>query len=247
MGVKVIVLALDSKVACTGKTTTLRALTSALIAANKTVFIADATMIENGTDDDLGEWALKLPGEPDEPQLLDYRHIKSPEALEETLRLKRRFGNSEFLIIDTNNKRHKLANAVRKCADLTLVPTIQRSSDDASVPTLPQADNFQLSYQAISKNTGPSPLRSMLPASEIFADQHLGGHIPDMLRVFSERTRETTKTPSRHKVSFKRRQAAMAAWSSAQSLAWEIEWLARGYSLAKVDAPVDRFHHASKS
>jgi hypothetical protein len=67
------------------------------------------------------------------------------------------------------------------------------------------------------------------------------------LCVFSERTRETTKSPSRHKVSFERREAAKAAWSAAQSLAWEVEWLARGYGLAKVDVSRDRFRNASKS
>ncbi len=133
-----------------------------------------------------------------------------------------------------------LANSARKCTDLTLIPTIQRSSDDATVPTLPKSDYFWLSNQALSKTTGPSPLHPVLPASKIFAEQNVGGHLPDILRVFSERTRETSKAPSRHKVSFGRRQAALSAWSSTRSLAWEMAWLARGYRLAKVDATIDR-------
>lgn len=150
-----------------------------------------------------------------------------------------RWGNSDLLIIDTNKRQLELACVARKHVDLTLIPTIRRSSGDAAVPKPPKAENFQLSYQAFVKTAGPKPLYSMLPASEIFADQNVGGHLPDMLRVFSERTRKTIKSPSRHKVSFVRREAAKAAWSSAQSLALEIEWLARGYGLAKVGAPVD--------
>ncbi|MDX8350192.1 hypothetical protein SLH49_19545 [Cognatiyoonia sp. IB215446] len=67
-----IVLALASEAACTGKTTTLRVLASAFVEADRSVFTANAAMIENGDEDDLGEWAFKLLGEPDEPQLLDY-------------------------------------------------------------------------------------------------------------------------------------------------------------------------------
>ena len=204
-------------------------------------------MSGNGANDDLGEWALRFLGEPDEPQLLDYRHIRSTEVLVETVRLQRRLGNRDLLIIDTNKRQLELASVARKYADLTLIPSIRRSSGDAAVPKRPKSDNFQLSYQALVKTAGPRPLHSMLPASEIFADQNVGGHLPDMLRVFSERTRKTTKSPSRHKVSFVRRETAKAAWSSAQSLAWEIEWLARGYALAKVDAPADRTDKISKS
>lgn len=247
MGVNVIVLALDSEAACTGKTTTLRVLTSAFVAANRSVFIANAGTIENGDEDDLGEWAFKLLGEPDEPQLLDYRQIKSPDALDKTLRMKRRTKDNDFLIIDANNGRPTLADISRKNADLTLIPSIQRCGKSASRTTLAKSANYQLSYEVFSKSTGKRSLRSTLPRSEIFADQNEGGHIPDMLRVFSERTRETTKSPSRHKVSFERREAAKAAWSAAQSLAWEVEWLARGYGLAKVDVSGDRFRNASES
>jgi hypothetical protein len=247
MGVTVIVLALDSEAACTGKTTTLRVLTSVFVAANRSVFIANAGTIDNGDKDDLGEWAFKLLGEPDEQQLLDYRQIKSPDALVETLRMKRRIKNNDFLIIDTNNGQPKLADIARKSADLNLMPNIQRNSADASRPLCKKSANGGLSYQAFCKATGIRPLFSMLPHSEVFANQSEGGHIPDMLCVFSERTRETTKSPSRHKVSFERREAAKAAWSAAQSLAWEVEWLARGYGLAKVDVSRDRFRNASKS
>ena len=247
MGVSVIVLALDSEATCTGKTTTLRVLTSAFVAANRNVFIANAGTIENGDEDDLGEWAFKLLGEPDEPQLLDYRQIKSPDALVETLRMKRRTKDNDFLIIDTSNGRPSLADIARKSADLTLIPSIQQCTESASRPTLAKSADYQLSYEVYNKSTGKHSLRSMLPRSEIFANQNEGGHIPDMLCVLSQRTRETTKSPSRHKVSFERREAAKAAWSAAQSLAWEVEWLARGYGLAKVEVSGDRFRNASKS
>ncbi|WP_424965394.1 hypothetical protein [Dinoroseobacter sp. S375] len=246
MGVNVIVLALESEAACTGKTTTLRVLTSSFVTANRSVFIANAGTIDDGDEDDLGEWAFKLLGEPDEPQLIDYRQIKSPDALIETLRTKRRTKDNDFLIIDTSNGRPTLADIARKSADLTLIPSIQRCAESASRPTLAKSADYQLSYEVFSKSTRKRSLRSMLPRSEIFADQNEGGHIPDMLRAFSQRTRETTKSPSRHKVSFERRQAAKAAWSAAQSLAWEVEWLARGYSLAKVEASEDRFGKGSE-
>ena len=148
--------------------------------------------------------------------------------------------------IDTDNNRPKLADIARKNADLTLIPSILRNSEDASRPIFKKSANVRLSYQAFCKATAKRPLRSMLPHSEIIADQNEGRHIPEMLRVFSRRTRETTKSPSRHKISFERRQAAKAAWSAAQSLAWEVEWLARGYGLAKVEASEDRFGKGSK-
>lgn len=247
MGVNLIVLALDSEAACTGKTTTLHVLASAFVAANRSVFIANAGTIKNGDEDDLAAWAVKLLGEPDEPQLLDYRHIKSPDVLVETLRMKRRLGNSDFFIIDTNNSRPKLVDIARKSADLTIIPSLQGNSEDASRSKFKKSANVGLSYEVSCKATGRRPLLSMLPHSEVFARQNEGGHIPDMLRMFSQRTRETTKSPSRHKVSFERRQAAKSAWSAAHSLAWEIEWLARGYGLAKVEASEDRFRKASKS
>lgn len=95
-------------------------------------------------------------------------------------------------------------------------------------------DRFELTYTVRMAPDGCRRLLSALPESELFANQQEGGHLPEMLDAMLAKTDETSKSPARFKVSRQRRQAAQAAWAAAQSLAWEIEWLGRGYGLEVV-------------
>jgi hypothetical protein len=138
-------------------------------------------------------------------------------------------------MIDTNAGCKDLEEIASSHADLVLYPSLVQELGGKARSGFSAEDSFEIAYHVSTRAKKRRSLRTMLPQSEIFKNQHMQGHIPDMLDTLWERTRETSETPSRYKVSLKRRQAAEAAWASAQSLAWEVEWLARGYGLKGLD------------
>ena len=232
------VLALASRTPNVGKTTSVRALASAFIATNKTVFIADTAVAPSSSEssgDDLGEWALRLLRGQKEDHILDFRRLTSSERLVENLETRARRKPVDILIIDTNTGSKDLEEIACRYADLVLRQSLVQELGGEAPSVLSTEGSFEIGYCVSTRANSRRPLLTTLPKSEIFKNQQVQGHVPDMLDTLWERTRETSKTPSRYKVSWKRRQAAEAAWASAQSLAWEVEWLARGYGLEGFD------------
>lgn len=104
MGVKVLVLAMMSEMPGAGKTTTLCALASAYLAANRSVFVANAGRDPTGSkqpNEKLGQWALRLLDRHDDHPTLDYRDISSADHLVEKLEIQQRQSLVDVVLIDT--------------------------------------------------------------------------------------------------------------------------------------------------
>lgn len=237
MGVKVLVLALMSEMPGAGKTTTLRALASAYLAANRSVFIANAggdSTASNRPNEELGQWALKLLARHDDHPTLDYRDISSADHLDEKLEIQQRQSLVDVVLVDTGIELEAVNEIARSYANIVIMPSKATSQISAPGSKFAIEDRFELTYTVRMASHECRRLRSALPESELFANQQEGGHLPKMLDAMLARTGETPKSPARFKASRQRRQAAKAAWAAAQSLALEIEWLGRGYGLEVV-------------